>query len=250
MPGYPQMIVPVGHIEPVPRRVRAVLGDRIVLDTHPRPLRVGVAAVPAVPRPARRRRRRRPGRRGVDEDRPLGRARRYGLRTGGEERPALGLVLRRGAAGRSPAVRVAGAGRLVRGGRGGLRPPAQPLRPRRRRPLAAARCGSSATGCCSPSRRPPCWCSRPGCRPAATCPAPTSGSSTSSRATPAPGAPTRVGPAVTGRSPAAAADAAWSYDFPAASVLPIAGLVAFLDEAVDVVLDGVAQARPVTHFSP
>ena len=33
------------------------------------------------------------------------------------------------------------------------------------------------------------------------------------------------------------------------AVLPIAGLVAFLDEAVDVVLDGVAQERPVTHFS-
>ncbi len=44
-------------------------------------------------------------------------------------------------------------------------------------------------------------------------------------------------------------DVAWSYDFPAAAVLPIAGLVAFLDEAVDVVLDGVAQERPVTHFS-
>jgi uncharacterized protein (DUF427 family) len=45
------------------------------------------------------------------------------------------------------------------------------------------------------------------------------------------------------------ADVAWSYDFPAAAVLSIAGLVAFLDEAVDVVLDGVAQERPVTHFS-
>jgi uncharacterized protein (DUF427 family) len=44
-------------------------------------------------------------------------------------------------------------------------------------------------------------------------------------------------------------DVAWSYDFPAAAVLPIAGLVAFLDEAVDVVLDGVRQERPVTHFS-
>ena len=44
-------------------------------------------------------------------------------------------------------------------------------------------------------------------------------------------------------------DVAWSYDSPAAAVLPIAGLVAFLDEAVDVVLDGVPQVRPVTHFS-
>ena len=34
-----------------------------------------------------------------------------------------------------------------------------------------------------------------------------------------------------------------------AAALPIAGLVAFLDEAVDVFLDGVRQERPVTHFS-
>ena len=33
MPGYPQLITPVDHIEPVPRRIRAVLGDRVVLDT-------------------------------------------------------------------------------------------------------------------------------------------------------------------------------------------------------------------------
>jgi uncharacterized protein (DUF427 family) len=33
MSDYPQMIVPVDHIEPVPRRIRAVLADRTVLDT-------------------------------------------------------------------------------------------------------------------------------------------------------------------------------------------------------------------------
>ena len=33
MPDYPQAIVPVGHVEPVPRRVRALLGGRTVLDT-------------------------------------------------------------------------------------------------------------------------------------------------------------------------------------------------------------------------
>ncbi len=31
--GYPRMIVPVDHIEPVPRRIRAMLGDAVVLDT-------------------------------------------------------------------------------------------------------------------------------------------------------------------------------------------------------------------------
>lgn len=45
------------------------------------------------------------------------------------------------------------------------------------------------------------------------------------------------------------ADLAWSYDFPTAALLPIAGLVAFYDEKVDVLIDGVAQRRPQTHFS-
>jgi hypothetical protein len=44
------------------------------------------------------------------------------------------------------------------------------------------------------------------------------------------------------------ADLAWSYDFPTRQLLPIAGLVAFYDEQVDVFLDGVAQPRPTTHF--
>ncbi len=44
-------------------------------------------------------------------------------------------------------------------------------------------------------------------------------------------------------------DLAWSYDFPTRQLLPIAGLVAFYDEKVDVVLDGVPQERPVTKFS-
>ena len=33
MDDYPKMIVKAGHIEPVPRRVRAMLGDTMVLDT-------------------------------------------------------------------------------------------------------------------------------------------------------------------------------------------------------------------------
>jgi uncharacterized protein (DUF427 family) len=45
------------------------------------------------------------------------------------------------------------------------------------------------------------------------------------------------------------ADLAWSYSFPTRQLLPIAGLVAFLDERVDVTVDGVAQPRPSTHFS-
>lgn len=44
-------------------------------------------------------------------------------------------------------------------------------------------------------------------------------------------------------------DLAWSYDFPTAALLPIAGLVAFYDEKVDVFIDGIAQPQPRTHFS-
>jgi uncharacterized protein (DUF427 family) len=45
------------------------------------------------------------------------------------------------------------------------------------------------------------------------------------------------------------ADLAWSYAFPTLALAPIAGLVAFYDEKVDVFIDGEAQPRPVTHFS-
>ncbi|MDQ1752664.1 MAG: hypothetical protein QOE71_3720 [Pseudonocardiales bacterium] len=44
-------------------------------------------------------------------------------------------------------------------------------------------------------------------------------------------------------------DLVWSYDFPTRDLLPIAGLVAFYNEKVDLVLDGRALPRPRTHFS-
>jgi uncharacterized protein (DUF427 family) len=44
-------------------------------------------------------------------------------------------------------------------------------------------------------------------------------------------------------------DVAWTYDFPTREVLPIAGLVAFYNEKVDVILDGERLPRPITHFS-
>jgi uncharacterized protein (DUF427 family) len=44
-------------------------------------------------------------------------------------------------------------------------------------------------------------------------------------------------------------DLAWCYDFPTRHLQPIAGLVAFYDEKVDVFLDDVRQERPVSPFS-
>ena len=44
-------------------------------------------------------------------------------------------------------------------------------------------------------------------------------------------------------------DLAWSYDAPFRESAPIAGLVAFFDEKVDVFVDGELQPRPKTAFS-
>jgi uncharacterized protein (DUF427 family) len=41
---------------------------------------------------------------------------------------------------------------------------------------------------------------------------------------------------------------AWAYDFPTRQLLPIAGMVAFYNEKVDVILDGELMERPTTHF--
>ena len=44
-------------------------------------------------------------------------------------------------------------------------------------------------------------------------------------------------------------DLAWSYDFPTRQLAPIAGLIAFYNEQVDITLDGRRLERPRTHFS-
>ncbi len=43
-------------------------------------------------------------------------------------------------------------------------------------------------------------------------------------------------------------DLAWGYDFPTRQLLPIAGLVAFYNEKVDVIVDRDRLPRPNTHF--
>lgn len=45
------------------------------------------------------------------------------------------------------------------------------------------------------------------------------------------------------------ADIAWSYDFPTAALRPVMGQIAFLNEKVDLVIDGEPVDRVVTHFS-
>jgi uncharacterized protein (DUF427 family) len=44
-------------------------------------------------------------------------------------------------------------------------------------------------------------------------------------------------------------DLAWSYEFPTDQLAPIAGLLAFYNEKVNLTLDGERLERPTTHFS-
>ncbi|MHA7648453.1 DUF427 domain-containing protein [Mycobacterium sp. ML4] len=44
-------------------------------------------------------------------------------------------------------------------------------------------------------------------------------------------------------------DVAWTYHYPLPAVGPIAGLVAFYNEKLDIIVDGVALPRPRTQFS-
>jgi uncharacterized protein (DUF427 family) len=43
-------------------------------------------------------------------------------------------------------------------------------------------------------------------------------------------------------------DLAWSYEFPSRQLLPIAGLISFYNEKVDILLGGRRLERPTTHF--
>jgi hypothetical protein len=38
------------------------------------------------------------------------------------------------------------------------------------------------------------------------------------------------------------------YSFPTAALIPIAGLVSFLNERVDIFIDGEPQSRPITRL--
>jgi uncharacterized protein (DUF427 family) len=44
-------------------------------------------------------------------------------------------------------------------------------------------------------------------------------------------------------------DLAWAYDFPTRELLPIKGMIAFYNEKVDISIDGERLDRPTTHFS-
>lgn len=241
---YPKMIVPVDHTEPVPRRVRAVLNGRTILDTT---RAVYLWEVPYYPQyyipaedldPAAV----------VDEDHvqrlKRGSARRIGLRAGDQHRPAAGRIYEDGLARldwdaldawfeedeqvfvhpRNPYTRVDAlrSTRTVQISLDGV------VLAESSSPVMVFETGL-------PTRyylnRTDVDFSRLVASPTRTaCPYKGRTSDYWSVGTDHP-------------------DLAWAYDFPTAALLPIAGLVCFYNEKVDVHLDGRPVDRPATHFS-
>lgn len=253
MTGYPQAIVPVDHVEPVPRRVRATLGGKVVLDTtralylwewpfYPQ-FQIPADDVDAAAL--------------VDEQHThrvrRGRVARVGLSAGHAERPGAGRRYLEstveGVAGtirfdwdaldawfeedeevfvhpRNPYVRVDAlrSTRTVRVELDGIvlaestAPvlvfetglPTRYYLDRSAVDFSSLRVSDTVTSCPYKGRTTGYWSVQ--------------------------------------TAHALHADLAWSYDFPTRQLLPIAGMVAFYDEKVDVRLDGDLQPRPTTHF--
>jgi uncharacterized protein (DUF427 family) len=158
---YPQVIVPVDHIEPVPRRVRAMLAGEVVLDTtralyvwewpnYPQ-YYVPVADVNASVL--------------VDEDHlqrlKRGTARRQGLRVGDVSRPGSARLYTNDAL-----EGLAGTVRFDWEALDAWYEEDEEVFVHPRNPYT--RVDASSTAPSWPSRPPRCWCSRPACPPATT----------------------------------------------------------------------------------
>jgi len=254
MARYPQPIVPVDHVEPVPRRIRAELGGRVVLDTtnalylwewpaYPQFL---IPAADVEPDAL------------VDEGRESnlsrGRVARVGLRAGDVERAGAGR--------RYMESTIPGIVDTIRFDWAALdawyeedeQVFVHPRNPysrvdalRSRRTVRVELDGLVLAETSSPvavfeTGLPPRWyIDRTAVDFTHLLPTDTE------TACPYKGRTTGYWSVQTGE--ALYPDLAWTYHFPTAPLLPIAGLVAFFDEKVDVFLDGVAQERPVTPFS-
>jgi uncharacterized protein (DUF427 family) len=252
---YPALITPVNHVEPVPRRVRGLVAGEIVFDTTralyvwewpPYPhYYVPLADVRSdllVPE-------------GQAEDSPRGRAERHGLQLGDVRRPDVARVLAD-----SPVDGLSGTVRFDWGALDAWfeedeRIFVHPRNPysrvdalRSTRTVRVERNGTVLAESSSPvmvfetglptryylNRTEVDWAHLIPTETVTECPYKgTTGGWWSVRAG------GRVLP-----------DLAWSYDFPTRQLLPIAGLVAFYNERVDVVLDGRRLERPRTHFFP
>ena len=90
------------------------------------------------------------------------------------------------------------------------------------------------------------------CPPGTTSTAPRSRSNISRKATPSRSVPTRAshrGYWSAHAGDTVRPDIAWTYEHPVIQVAPIAGLVAFYNEKLDIFVDGEELPRPSTHFT-
>jgi len=253
MPDYPQMIAPAGHVEPVPRRIRAMLGDTVVVDTtravylwewpnYPQfylPLAdVNSDAL-------------------VDEDHARrgrwGTARRYGLQVGEISRPGVGQAY-----GDDAHEGLAGTIRLDWGALDAWFEEDEQVFVHPRNPYTRVDALRSAravrielegvvlaeststvmvfeTGL--PTRY---YFDRTAVRWEHLEASPTQ--------TPCPYKGITSGYWSVRLGDELHPDLAWAYDFPTRQLLPIAGLVAFYNEKVDLFIDGEPIPRAVTHF--
>jgi uncharacterized protein (DUF427 family) len=254
MPDYPGLITPVDHMEPVPRRVRAMLGGRVVLDTtravylweFPPYPQFYIPAADIDPEAL------------VDEDHVeklhRGTARRVGLRVAQVDRPAAGRVYTE-----DSLPGLAGLARLDWGALDSWFEEDEEVFVHPRNPYSRVdavrstrRVRVELEGLVLAESASPVMVFETGLptryylnrtevdfahlRPSATVTAcPYKGRTTGYWSV-------EVGGTVHN-------DLAWSYDFPLHALQAIAGLISFYNEKVDISLDGVPLDRPSTHFS-
>ncbi|WP_327003621.1 DUF427 domain-containing protein [Dactylosporangium sp. NBC_01737] len=248
---YPKMIVPVDHIEPVPRRVRAVLNGRTVLDTtravylwewpnYPQYYFPAADLDPAAV---------------VDEDHvqrlKRGSARRIGLRVGDQDRPAAGRIYADGP--------VEGLARLEWDSLDAWYEEDEEVFVHPRNPYSRVDAlRSTRTVRISVDAVVLAESSSPVLVFETGLPTRYYLNRTDVDFTHLEASPTRTSCPYKGRTSdywsvrtgeAVHQDLAWAYNFPTAALLPIAGLVSFYNEKVDIHLDGRPLDRPVTPFS-
>ena len=252
MRDYPQNLVPVNHVEPAPRRVRAVLAGRTVVDT----------TAPATSGST-------PTTRSTTSLWPTWRPTRSSTRAPAKRLPGAtcGTSAWRETASTAHAARFS----PRRRSRASTTPSASsgpPWTPGSKRTSGSssihatptrgstrcARPGASASSpraSCWPSPPRPSCCSKRASRPGTTWTRPMSTSPTWCRRRRSPPAPTRAPRATTGRRARRPGPSGHRLVLPLPSprAAPIAGLIAFYNEKVDLFLDGVKLERPQTHLS-
>jgi uncharacterized protein (DUF427 family) len=254
MAGYPQLLTPVGHVAPVPRRLRAILGGVVVVDTLDAIYlwewsRYPAFYVPLTDCNADAL---------IDEEHERhgkwGTGRRYGLKAGGEERPGVGQAYGADAhEGLDGMIKLEFAA-LDEWFEEDEQIFVHPRCPytrvdalRSRRTVRVELEGVVLAECASPvivfetglpprhylDRTSVNWEHLVHTDTESECPYKGTTSDYWS---------VRLGDAVH-------EDLVWAYNFPTRQLQPITGLVAFYDEKVDTFIDGVLQERPQTHFA-